>query len=127
MLGRDFKAWKDKVRSYRDKLEISEHSFTAAGYKKILDMELQRYVEDPDFEVMQLGTQITLESKKVFEQWMAYQGSSALLITAVNHPNSGLQQEFWLSRLACSCRVRKFQAVGRQVQSRFPRYGERRA
>lgn len=97
MPGREYNAWKDEVRSYRDKLEISEDSLTPAEYKKLLDEKWQQYAENPDFEEMQLASQKTLEGRKVFEQWMAYQGSSILLITAVNHSNSELQQELWLS------------------------------
>jgi len=97
MSDRNEKAWKDEVRNYRDKLEVSENSWTPAKYKEFLDNRWQRYVEDPDHETMQLATRQTLENNKVFERWTAYKGSSALIITAVNHPNAELREELWLS------------------------------
>ncbi len=53
MSDRNEKAWKDEVRNYRDKLEVSENSWTPAKYKEFLDNRWQRYVEDPDHETMQ--------------------------------------------------------------------------
>ncbi|CZR62654.1 uncharacterized protein PAC_12551 [Phialocephala subalpina] len=93
----EVREWKDITMSYRRRLRLKETPWTAVEYKRSLIGSQNRYRKEPDLKNMQLGSKKTLENDEHFKRWLSCPHCSVLIITAVNHANSPLGSDLWLS------------------------------
>jgi len=82
---------------YRTTLGLQNDPWTATRYKKSLVESQNRYSDEPDEESMQIGNKQALEINEHVKRWLSCLNSSVLIVTAINHANSPLGSDLWLS------------------------------
>jgi len=97
MLDEELREWRILTMRYREILGLQDNPWTAVNYKKSLVASQTPYSDEPDLKTMQLGNKQTLENDEHFKRWLSCSYTSVLIITAINHANSPLGSDLWLS------------------------------